>query len=126
MTDTMTITIAVAALSCIALLTAVLVLRARLRVARAAEAAARVIANTESYLHSKTTAERDRARELLAQMTANYDEAHHDRQQLLAEVGAHRAVKLAGRIPGLTEEERRAIRAKLEDAQANSPKVRVR
>ncbi len=61
----------------------------------------------------------------LAEMTAKYNQAHRDRQMLLAEAGAHRAVEMAARIPGLTEQERRAIAAKLEVAKANSPKVRV-
>jgi septal ring factor EnvC (AmiA/AmiB activator) len=61
----------------------------------------------------------------LAEMTARHNEAHSDRQLLLAEAGAHRAVEMAARIPGLTDEERRAIAAKLEVAKANSPRVRI-
>ena len=44
---------------------------------------------------------------------------------LLAEAGAHQAVEMAAKIPGLTDKERRAIAARLEVAEANSPKVRV-
>jgi len=97
------------------------------------------LATTEQGL-VKTTAALDRQRELLsstevrlaetsaslAAMTAKYSEAHRDRQLLLAEAGAHRAVEMAAKIPGLTDEERCAITAKLEVAKAHSPKVRIR
>ena len=95
-------------------------------------------ATTEQRL-AETTAALDRQRELLsstearlaetsaslAEMTTKYNEAHRDRQLLLAEAGAHRAVEMAAKIPGLTDEERRAIAARLEVAKASSPKVRV-
>ena len=98
----------------------------------------RQLATTEQRL-VKTTAALDRRRELLsrteahlaetsaslAEMTAKYNQAHRDRQLLLAEAAAHRAVEMAANIPGLTDEERRAIAAKLQTAKANSPKVRV-
>jgi len=97
------------------------------------------LATTELRL-SKTTAALDRQRTLLsstevclaetgaslAEMTAKYNEAHRDRQLLLAEAGAHRAVEMAAKLPGLADEERRAIAAKLEVAKAGSPKVRIR
>jgi uncharacterized membrane-anchored protein YhcB (DUF1043 family) len=100
--------------------------------------AKRQLATTEQRV-AETTAALDRQRELLsntetrlaetsaslAEMTAKYNQAHRDRQLLLAEAGAHRAVEMAVKIPGLTDEERRAIAAKLEVAKANSPKVRV-
>jgi hypothetical protein len=98
----------------------------------------RQLATTERRL-VETTDALDRQRKLLngtearlaatstslAAMTGKYNEAHRDRQLLLAEAGAHRAVEMAAKIPGLTDEERRAIAAKLEVAKANSPKVRI-
>lgn len=67
-----------------------------------------------------------KTRGFLEAMTVQYNEAHRDRQLLLAEAGAHRAVELAAKIPGLTDDERRAIGERLEAAKAASPKVRVR
>jgi uncharacterized membrane-anchored protein YhcB (DUF1043 family) len=91
----------------------------------------RRLAETTAALHrqrnllSSTEARVADARASLAEMTAKYNQAHRDRQLLLAEAGAHRAVEMAAKIPGLTDEERRAIAAKLEVAKANSPKVRI-
>jgi hypothetical protein len=55
-------------------------------------------------------------------MTSRYEQAHRDRQLLLIEASAHRAVEMAAKIPGLNDEERRAIAAKLEVAKASSPR----
>jgi septal ring factor EnvC (AmiA/AmiB activator) len=96
------------------------------------------LTTTEQCL-AETSAALDRQRKLLtstearlaetsaslADMTTKHNEAHRDRQLLLAEAGAHRAVEMAANIPGLTDEERRRIAAKLEVAKANSPKVRI-
>jgi septal ring factor EnvC (AmiA/AmiB activator) len=89
------------------------------------------LAETTTSLHrqrellSSTLAHLAETSASLAEMTTKYNEAHRDRQLLLAEAGAHRAVEMAAKIPGLTDEERRGIAAKLEVAKANSPKVRI-
>jgi hypothetical protein len=87
---------------------------------------------TTDRLLAETTAALDRQRQLLsstearltetsaslAETAAKYNQAHYDPQLLLAEAGAYRAVEMAAKIPGLTDEERRAIAAKLEVAKA--------
>lgn len=103
-----------------------LILRARLRSALASLGHADAALERQRTLLATTTTLLEETQATLAATQAKYNEAHRDRQLLLEEAGAHRAVEMAVTIPGLTDEERRAVRERLAAAKAASPKARIR